>query len=122
MHPYQSDVLARGQIDRLHREAALHRLATSANGRGGKAAAQPSGRASSARRHIRNLQAIGKEVPGGNHRLARRRCFRLGGFGVGSGQSRWQRLGLARAPLTRGITRPAAMLAEGGFMLSTEAE
>jgi hypothetical protein len=36
MHPYQSDVLARGQIDRLHREAVLHRLATSANGRGGK--------------------------------------------------------------------------------------
>jgi hypothetical protein len=36
MHPYQSDVLARGQIGRLHREAALHRLAASANGRRGK--------------------------------------------------------------------------------------
>lgn len=33
MNPYQSDVLARGRVDRLLREAALYRLAVSATGR-----------------------------------------------------------------------------------------
>jgi hypothetical protein len=33
MHPYQSDVLARGRIARLHQEATIYRLAAAATGR-----------------------------------------------------------------------------------------